>query len=99
MQGSEGVVWLTAVVVSDNPYRTTAAIENDPPTSLQGILLEYHPNGMLQNALQSPKPNYPWHRWTLEITRALDALHQNGITHGYLKPENIVLSRNINMLY
>ena len=59
MHGSEGVVRLTAVVVSDNPYRTTATIENDLPTSLQGILLEYHPNGMLQNTLQSPKPDYP----------------------------------------
>ncbi|KAF2185350.1 hypothetical protein K469DRAFT_456287, partial [Zopfia rhizophila CBS 207.26] len=71
MHDSEGVVRLIAVVVSDNPYQTTKVIENDPPISLQGILLEYHPNGMLQNALQSPKPNYPWHRWALQITRTL----------------------------
>ncbi|KAH8588019.1 kinase-like domain-containing protein [Bisporella sp. PMI_857] len=94
MHANEGVVRLTAVVVSDNPYRTTAAPENDHPTSLQGILLEYHSNGILQNALESPKPNYPWHRWALQITRALDALHQNGITHMDLKPRNIVLSKN-----
>lgn len=68
MRDSEGVVQLIAVVVSDNPYRTAKAIEFDPPNSLQGILLEYHPNGMLQDALQSPKSNYPWHLWALQIT-------------------------------
>ena len=62
MYGNEGIVRLAAAVVSDNPYRTTAAIENNPPTNLQEILLEYHPNGILQDALESPKPNYPWHR-------------------------------------
>lgn len=43
MRGTEGVVQLIAVV-SDNPYRTTKAIADDHSTSLQGILLEYHPN-------------------------------------------------------
>ena len=90
---NEGFVRLAADVVSDNPYRTTPVTETNHPTSLQGILLEYYPNGILQNALKSPKPNYPWHRWALQITRALDALHQNGITH-MDQPRNIVLSKN-----
>src|SRR5947207_2391537 len=58
MRGSEGVVRLIAAVVSDNPYRTAKAIEGDPPTSFQGILLECHPSGTLQNALESPKLNF-----------------------------------------
>jgi hypothetical protein len=95
MHGNNGVVQLIAVVVSHNLYRTTKAIGDDPPTSLQGILLEYHPNGMLQDVLQSRKPNYPWYRWALEITCTLEALHRNGIAHMDLKPENIVLSRNM----
>jgi serine/threonine protein kinase len=98
MHGNEGVVHLVAVVVSDNPYRTTKATGDDPPTGLQGILLEYHPNGMLQDVLQSPKPNYPWYRWALEITCTLEALHWNGIAHMDLKPENIVLSRNMHAI-
>jgi hypothetical protein len=39
MRGSKGVVRLVAAVVSDNPYRTAKAKEDDNPTSLQGILL------------------------------------------------------------
>jgi hypothetical protein len=61
MRGKKGVVRLVAAVVSDNLYRTAKAKEDDNPTSLQGILLEYYPNGTLQNALQSPKLNSPWH--------------------------------------
>jgi hypothetical protein len=98
MRGSKGVVRLVAAVVSDNPYRTAKAKEDDNPTSLQGILLEHHPNGTLQNALQSPKLNYPWHRWAVQITRTVDVLHQNDITHMDLKPENIVLSKDLSAI-
>jgi serine/threonine protein kinase len=96
--GYKEIVQLIAAVVSDNPYRTTSAIGDDPPTSLQGILLEYHPNGRLEDVLQSPSPNYPWHRWALEITCAIEALHRNGIAHMDLKPQNIVLSRDMHAI-
>jgi hypothetical protein len=65
MRGSKGVVRLIAAVVSNNPYQTAKAKEDDNPTSLQGILLEYHPNSTLQNALQSPELNSSWHRWAV----------------------------------
>jgi serine/threonine protein kinase len=98
MRGSKGVVRLVAAVVSDNPYRTAKAKEDDNSTSLQGILLEYHPKGTLQNALQSPKLNSPWHRLAVQITHTVDVLHQNGITHMDLKPRNIVLSKDLNAI-
>jgi serine/threonine protein kinase len=98
LRGSKGIVRVIAAVVSDNPYRTAKAIEDDTPTSLQGILLEYHPNGTLQNVLRSPKLNSPWHRWAVQITRTVDVLHQNDITHMDLKPENIVLSKDLNAI-
>jgi hypothetical protein len=65
MHRNKGVVQLIAVVVSHNPYRTAKAVGYDPPTTLQGILLEYHPNGMLKDMLQSPKPTYRDHLFTL----------------------------------
>jgi hypothetical protein len=52
------VVQLVAPVVSSNPYQTTKTTYN--PIVLQGILLEYHPNGTLQDALRSPKECLPW---------------------------------------
>jgi hypothetical protein len=98
MHRNKGVVQLVAVVVSHNPYQTAKAVGYGPPTSLQGILLEYHPNGMLKDMLQSPKPTHPWLRWALEITSSLEALHQVHIAHMDLKPENIVLSREMHAI-
>ncbi|TAQ84557.1 hypothetical protein B7494_g7119 [Chlorociboria aeruginascens] len=94
LRDSENVVKLIAAVVSDNPYRTTKVIEGDTPASLQGILLEYHPNGTLQHALQLRKSDVPWLCLALQITRALHDLHQHGIPHMDLKPENIVLNKD-----
>jgi hypothetical protein len=67
LRGTKGVVRLITVVVSDNPYQTANTIKDDTPAVLQRILLEYHPNGTLQDALQSPKPkkDLPWHRWAV----------------------------------
>jgi serine/threonine protein kinase len=98
MHRNKGVVQLIAVVVSHNPYRTAKAVGYDPPTTLQGILLEYHPNGMLKDMLQLPKPTYPWLRWAPEITSTLEALHRNDIAHMDLKLENIVLSREMHAI-
>ncbi|TVY44213.1 hypothetical protein LSUB1_G002329 [Lachnellula subtilissima] len=84
MHGNKGVVQLIAIIISHNPYRTTKAIRDNTPTSLQGILLEYYPDGMLQDALK--------------ITCTLEAFHWNGIAHMDLKPENIVLGRNLHAI-
>jgi hypothetical protein len=37
MRGIEGVMRLVAAIMSDNPYRTAKAKEDDNPTSLRGI--------------------------------------------------------------
>ncbi|XMA16588.1 hypothetical protein WAI453_009379 [Rhynchosporium graminicola] len=94
LRDSENVVKLIAAVVSDNPYRTTKATKGDTTASLQGILLEYLPNGTLQAALQTRKSDVPWLCLTLQMTRALYSLHQNGISHMDLKPENVVLNKD-----
>ncbi|KAF4629718.1 hypothetical protein G7Y89_g8428 [Cudoniella acicularis] len=99
LRGTEGVVWLVAAVVSKNPYRTAETIKDDTSVVLRGILLEYHPYGTLRNALQSkPSTDWPWQRWAVQIARALDNLHQVGITHMDLKPGNIVISAGFNAI-
>jgi serine/threonine protein kinase len=100
LRGTSSVVQLVATVVSNNLYQTAETPKNETPTILRGILLEYHPNGTLQDALDSPNPktNFLWHQWVVEITGALARLHQLGITHMDLKPKNIVISEHLNAI-
>jgi hypothetical protein len=50
--GAKHIVRLMAAVVSDNPYRTsTDRADTEQQTVVRGILLEYHPNGSLKEAL------------------------------------------------
>ncbi|KAF2191720.1 kinase-like protein [Zopfia rhizophila CBS 207.26] len=115
--GTKAIVQLVAAVVSQNPYQTsqpaeaygtaeaTETIKVKSQTVLRGILLEYHPNGTLGDALQgaqdtllSSKPNtaWPWRKWALQIACALAYLHEHGITHMDLKPSNVVISAEAN---
>ena len=96
LPGSEEVVRLVATISSTNPYRTAEVDAGNTCSFLRGFLLEYHPNGTLQDALQSPEPeaDQPWRRWALQIARGLNHLHCHGITHLDLKPSNIVISAN-----
>lgn len=38
-----------------------------------------------------------WHRWFTESTRALDALHSNGLVHGDVRPDNLVIDERDSM--
>jgi serine/threonine protein kinase len=94
-RSTKSIVHLVAAVISTNPYQTTD-IDKTTATApvLRGILLEHHPNGTLQDALQSQRRDFPWGRWTQQIADALNHLHQCGITHNDLKPKNIVISKD-----
>lgn len=61
LRNTSSVVQLVATVVSNNLYQTTETPKNETQTILQGILLKYHPNGTLQDALDllNPKTNFP----------------------------------------
>jgi hypothetical protein len=91
-RGSKQIVQLVAAVISSCPYQTRE--ESRAPHVLRGILLEYHPNGTLHDVLQAPKSwMYSlWLRWAFDITTALAYMHQRGVTHMDLKPENVVMS-------
>ncbi|KAK3693127.1 kinase-like domain-containing protein [Podospora appendiculata] len=100
--GTEGIVRLVAAVVSKHPYQTRTGLNRETSNAekvVRGILLEYHPNGTLQDALRSPKSVHMdarWQAWGLQIARALARLHQNGITHMDLKLANIVVTADWN---
>ncbi|KAI1110223.1 kinase-like domain-containing protein [Nemania sp. NC0429] len=91
-RGTEGIARLVAAVVSENPYQTTTG--QDSTTVLRGVLMEYYPNGTLEHALQSPRPQMDgrWLVWGLQIAKALASLHEKGVTHMDLKPSNVVIS-------
>jgi hypothetical protein len=73
--GNKNIIQLVAAVVSISPYQTAEHDTNKPPI-LRGILLQYHPNGTLHDALQSP--NFCTARrcrqWSLEIAMAVAAI-------------------------
>ncbi|KAB5549419.1 kinase-like domain-containing protein, partial [Coniochaeta sp. 2T2.1] len=95
--------------VSDNPYRTsTDTADTEQQTVVRGILLEYHPNGSLEEALltaemrqtlpaadtnaQTPQEKRPWRRWAVHVAHGLQSLHAQGLAHPDLKPANVVIS-------
>lgn len=47
-----GIAQLIAAVVSNNPYQTSQLEKNSDPVVLRGILLEYHPHGISEDALK-----------------------------------------------
>ncbi|KAI1288768.1 hypothetical protein F5Y03DRAFT_379244 [Xylaria venustula] len=89
LQDVQGIVRLLAIVTSVNPDQTS---ESSQSTAVgQGLLLEYHSNGTLRDALLSPG-FHPWKRWALQIASSLHQMHQNGLTHMDIKPLNIVIN-------
>ncbi|KAI0410515.1 kinase-like domain-containing protein [Xylaria grammica] len=89
LQDAQNIVRLKAIVTSIDPYQTC---ESGQGTTVgQGLLLEYHANGTLRDALESSESR-PWKQWALHIATGLDQMHQHGLTHMDIKPSNIVIS-------
>lgn len=108
--GQGNIVRLIAAVVSDNPYNTNS----DKATSrvLRGILLEYCPNGTLAEALQAKDSKQgakgksdgdvtvtpSWRLWGAQLCMAVATLHKQDITHMDIKPSNMVLDKDGNLV-
>lgn len=92
--GRGNIVRLVAAVVSRNPYRTTIDPRQSAPLVLRGILLEHHPSGTLAGVLQSGKVDAPWQRWGAQLCTAAATLHLHNVTHMDIKPSNVVLDKD-----
>lgn len=92
------IIQLVAAVISQNPYQTDPVKQRD--AVLRGVLLEYHPNGTLEDALKSPKPETKgrWCQWALHIAAALAEMHGHELPHMDLKPSNIVINADFHAI-
>ncbi|KAL2137203.1 hypothetical protein VTI74DRAFT_6414 [Chaetomium olivicolor] len=97
------IVQLVAAVVSSNPYQTDH-LNSDPEKAsdklvLRGFLIEHHPNGTLEKAVDAANSDADpkqWRKWALQIAEALNTLHEKGIAHMDMKPNNVVISKDGN---
>ena len=87
---STSIVQLVSVVISTNPYHTGKSDDSSPV--FRGFLLEYHPNGTLEDALRENRVCPGSRRWPVQIARGLQQLHRQNIAHMDLKPSNIVIN-------
>lgn len=91
-----GIVRLVAALVSKSPYATDP--QKEAPRVLRGLLLEHHTGGTLREALTSGKVDVPWRRWAEQLCTAVASLHPHSITHMDIKPSNIVLDKDDNLV-
>lgn len=75
---------------------------DDPLQIRPSILLDYYPNGSLRKIIDKEKKGASPSTWNatkkyinlLGISHAMKYIHQEGIIHRNLKPENILLDEN-----
>lgn len=96
--GQGNIVQLIAAVVSRNPYGTTIDSQQEAARVLRGILLEYHPGGTITETLQSARVDAPWQRWGAQLCTAIATLHRHNFTHMDIKPSNMVLDKDQNLV-
>lgn len=96
--GQGNIVRLIAAVVSKNPYRTAIDPQQATPCVLRGLLLEHHPGGTLAEALQLAKVDAPWLRWAEQLCTAVATLHEHNTSHMDIKPSNMVLDKDENLV-
>ncbi|KAJ5302125.1 hypothetical protein N7508_006988 [Penicillium antarcticum] len=90
-RGIPNIAQLAGLVISENPYKPNPCTKR--PTVVTGFLVEYYPGGILQQTSENRDEvdaDLPM-RWTVQIGRALEPMHENGHAHLDMKRENVVL--------
>lgn len=89
--GAPNIAQLLAIVTSQTPFKTN--IQEDGPEVVTGILLEYYPNGTLEEAIdQRDGRGCSWKSWPKQLALALSTLHYSGVAHMDIKPANVVIN-------
>ncbi|PLB43346.1 kinase-like protein [Aspergillus steynii IBT 23096] len=91
-QDSPSMVQLIAVVKAPSPYQTTTTPSEQDHNVIYGMVLEYHPNGTLEDAItRRDGKGVAWKSWPRQLARALLRLHDSCITHMDVAPRNAVI--------
>jgi len=75
-------------------------IDLDTDAQFPFVVMQYAPNGNLRRLINTPQrpPLQIALKYFLQVLHALNTSHDNGVTHGGIKPENIVLDHAGNAL-
>ncbi|KAL4964436.1 kinase-like domain-containing protein [Aspergillus stella-maris] len=102
-QGAPGIVQAAGILVSICPYLTSTSNfhlkDRDKHLVITEIVLSFYPGGSLDTVFDKLHVHkYPWRKWPLQLLNALSTLHGAGIYHLDIKPSNIVLDEDENVI-
>jgi hypothetical protein len=87
--GIPNITQLTRAVIGKSMYLTIQ--KNEAPDVIHGMLLKFHPAGIIKQPQNISMELRSWRKWPQQIARVLNQLHQRGLVHMDIKPPNIVL--------
>ncbi|GAB1207677.1 hypothetical protein APSETT445_006405 [Aspergillus pseudonomiae] len=90
LQSIRNIVQLVAVVKSPSPFKTAPLSEGG--NVILGMVLEYHPNGTLEDAIhRRDGKGTAWQAWSYQLARALLQMHDSSLTHMDITPRKVVI--------
>ncbi|KXG50234.1 uncharacterized protein PGRI_062010 [Penicillium griseofulvum] len=90
-----GVVQPASIAMLNNPYAT-------PQNEVEQLVvsgIQYYSGGSLQHVLDKQRvKEFGWERWAIQIGNTLGVIHRAGTTHMDIKPSNVVLDYDGNVV-